>query len=96
MRFPFQANPSVTRVGWKLNGHLLDSAATMPGIEIRNTSLLVSNVNHNHDHGKYECYAENRLGTSFSESLLLDVRCEYICFLMVLPANLLIRHNKTL
>ncbi|XP_017477893.1 PREDICTED: nephrin-like [Rhagoletis zephyria] len=69
-----KANPSVTLVGWKLNGHLLDSTtATTADIEIRNTSLLVTNVNHDH-YGEYQCLATNSLGSASSESVFLDVK----------------------
>ncbi|KAI2803228.1 hypothetical protein BLOT_007351, partial [Blomia tropicalis] len=78
-----KANPYVTEVGWKLNGHLVDSTSNS-GIMMRNTSLLVTNVNHDH-YGEYQCYAANSLGSVHSESVFLNVKYAPKC-----------RHNRAI
>nr|XP_027193818.1 M-phase inducer phosphatase-like [Dermatophagoides pteronyssinus] len=49
------------------------TAKKINGIEMRNTSLLVTNVNHEH-YGHYQCFANNRIGSSQSESVFLNVK----------------------
>ncbi|KAH9522421.1 hypothetical protein DERF_005992 [Dermatophagoides farinae] len=39
------------------------STIIIDGVEMRNTSLLVTNVNHEH-YGHYQCFASNRIGSS--------------------------------
>ncbi|KAH7639103.1 nephrin-like [Dermatophagoides farinae] len=49
------------------------STIIIDGVEMRNTSLLVTNVNHEH-YGHYQCFASNRIGSSQSESVFLNVK----------------------
>lgn len=74
--FPVQANPNVDQIGWKLNGHTLKTNS-VSGIEMQNSSLLVTNVNHDH-YGQYQCFASNLLGDGQSEPVFLDVKCKSI------------------
>lgn len=53
------------------------TAKKINGIEMRNTSLLVTNVNHEH-YGHYQCFANNRIGSSQSESVFLNVKCKLL------------------
>lgn len=70
-----KANPYVDVFGWKLNGEIFN-ISTISGLEERNTSLLITNVNHRH-YGQYQCYAANSIGQSESESVFLDIKCLY-------------------
>ncbi|KAF7490703.1 hypothetical protein SSS_06127 [Sarcoptes scabiei] len=51
---------------------------TISGLEERNTSLLITNVNHRH-YGQYQCYAANSIGQSESESVFLDIKYSPRC-----------------
>ncbi|KAH9414353.1 hypothetical protein DERP_012000 [Dermatophagoides pteronyssinus] len=56
-----------------LNSTTTTATKKINGIEMRNTSLLVTNVNHEH-YGHYQCFANNRIGSSQSESVFLNVK----------------------
>ena len=60
-----------------LNSTTTTATKKINGIEMRNTSLLVTNVNHEH-YGHYQCFANNRIGSSQSESVFLNVKCKLL------------------
>lgn len=52
------------------------------GIEIRNNSIIINNVNRKHI-GGYQCWAINTMGKTFSEIVQLDVKCKCLLFCVV-------------
>ncbi|KAI2803229.1 hypothetical protein BLOT_007352 [Blomia tropicalis] len=73
-----QANPQVHELGWLLNGNELSPTNGNERIEIRNNSIIISNVNVDHI-GAYQCYAANTLGKSASEVVNLNVKYSPTC-----------------
>ncbi|KAG7163316.1 Nephrin-like 2 [Homarus americanus] len=71
-----QANPKVSHVSWRHNNEILVPNVSA-GVIISNQSLVLQGVVRAQA-GRYSCHAHNVVGDGSSNTLRLDVKCEYL------------------
>ncbi|KYQ57259.1 Roundabout like protein 2, partial [Trachymyrmex zeteki] len=88
---PPRGHPEPT-LHWKRNGHIIDLEATKRITLVDGGNLMISDVRPA-DHGKYQCIAENMVGTKESAVAILTVHVKP--YFLAMPSNQTILVEQT-